>query len=386
MRLFQLSPLTQRRITKFKRIRRGWWSLWILAGVYCLSLGTELLIGNRPLLLKWEGTVSFPAVTNDYYSAKRFGGALDIEADFRELAASSAFREAGGVIVMPPHPYSPLESVVVKGDPPPSRPHRAHPFGTDDRGRDILARVAYGFRISVTFAILVAVSAYAVGITLGSLQGYFGGKVDILGQRLVEIWAALPFLYVVILIAAVLEPSFPLLVGILVLFHWISISRYTRAEVLRERQKDYAVAARASGAGWSRVLFGHVLGNSLTPAITLFPFQLVADIFALTALDFLGFGLPAPTPSWGELFKQGRGNITSWWLIAFPFAALFVTLLLTTFVGEALREAWDPREHRHVVPQESKPSRLRAWLRRLRGGSAPGAPSSTAVPPAGETS
>ena len=364
-----LTPLTRRRIQKFRRIRRGWWSLWILLTAYVVSLGSELFIGSRPLVLRWDGETSFPAFTSDYYSDKAFGGPIDVEADFRSLRESERFRAAGGWMLLPPHPFSPLESVRIKGDPPPSRPHRAHPFGTDDRGRDILARVVYGFRISLSFALLVALSSYAVGITLGAMQGYFGGRADLVGQRVTEIWSALPFLYVVILIAAVLEPNFYLLVLILMAFHWISISRYTRAEVLRERQKDYVTAGRAMGAGWRRLLFGHVLGNSLTPALTLFPFQLVGDIFALTALDFLGFGLPAPTPSWGELFSQGRGNITSWWLIAFPFAALFFTLLLTTFVGEALREAWDPRDHRIAAPppdERRRDGRLARAMRKLR--------------------
>jgi microcin C transport system permease protein len=268
---------------------------------------------------------------------------------------------------MPLHPYSPLEGIRVPGDPPPSHPTRAHPFGTDDRGRDILARVVYGFRISLTFAFLVAVGAYTIGILLGAMQGFFGGMVDLFGQRVTEIWAALPFLYVVILISAVLEPSFKMLVLILMAFQWLGIDRYTRAEVLRERQKDYVTAARASGASWARQLFGHVLGNSLTPALTLFPFQLVADIFALTALDFLGFGLAAPTPSWGELFSQGRTDVSSWWLTTFPFAALFLTLLLTTCIGEALREAWDPRDYRLVAPREDRrEGRLMSALRRKR--------------------
>ena len=369
MRGLELSPLTVRRIQKFRRIRRGWWSLWILVAAYAISLGSELVIGNRPIVLHFQGETHFPALTRQYFSQKTFGGMIDMETDFRELQRSEKFREQGGWMLMPPHPYSPLESITIQGDPPPARPRPGHPFGTDDRGRDILARVVYGFRISVSFALLVSLGSYAIGITLGAMQGYFGGRADLIGQRITEIWSALPFLYVVILIAAVLEPNFYLLVLILMAFHWISISRYTRAEVLRERQKDYVTAGRAMGAGWRRLLFGHVLGNSLTPALTIFPFNLVGDIFALTALDFLGFGLPAPTPSWGELFSQGRGNITSWWLIAFPFTALFLTLLLTTFIGEALREAWDPRDYRMTAPPPDDrrgEGRLARAMRRLR--------------------
>jgi microcin C transport system permease protein len=195
------------------------------------------------------------------------------------------------------------------------------------------------------------------------MQGYFGGRIDLVLQRLTEVWAALPFLYVVTLIASVLPPTFALLVAILVIFSWIAIAQYTRAEVLKERNKDYVTAARALGASWSRALFTHVLPNALTPAITLFPLALVTDIFALTALDFLGYGLPAPTPSWGELFGQGRTNITSWWLITFPFLALATTLLLLTFVGEAIREAWDPRDTHVRQDETAEPALVRLWRR-----------------------
>jgi len=359
MPLLRLDPLTSKRLKRFWRIRRGSWSLCILVATYVLSLAAEVFVGNRPVVLRHDGVWSFPALTDRYYSQKAFGGTLDVEADFRAVKASPDFAAAGGFMILPPHPYSPLESVRIKGDPPPSRPTAEHPFGTDDRGRDVLARVVYGFRTSLTFAFLVAAGAYAVGIAFGAIQGFWGGAVDIVGQRMTEIWSALPFLYVVILISSALEPSFVMLVGILVVFQWIGISRYTRAEVLRERQKDYVVAARALGASPLRALFTHVIGNALTPAITLFPFALVGDIFSLTALDFLGFGLPAPTPSWGELFKQARSNFSSWWLVGFPFLALLMTLLLTTLVGEALREAWDPRDQRPAI-QEDRRKRSRA--------------------------
>jgi microcin C transport system permease protein len=317
----------------------------LLLALYLVSLASDFLISNRALAVRWQGSWSFPAFTARYYPQTMFGGSADLETDFRALKADARFRKAGGLVILPPHPYSPLESVRVPGDPPPSRPSGRHPFGTDDRGRDVLARIVYGFRISITFALVLSALSYVVGIAIGATQGYMGGKVDLVGQRLVEIWSALPFLYVVILVSSILTPSFLLLIGILLLFRWISISRYVRAEVLRERARDYTSAARALGASWPRIVLRHVLPNAMTSVVTFYPFELVADIFALTALDFLGFGLPAPTPSWGELFSQGRTNIASWWLILFPFLALFTTLLLTTFVGEAVREAWDPKEY-----------------------------------------
>lgn len=361
----RLDPLTQRRIRKFRRIGRGWYALLFLAAAYVASLGAELFIGSRPLILRHDGAWYFPAFNHRYYSGQLFGSSIDIEADFRALQDDPGFRGNGGFMILPMHPYSPIESITIPGDPPPSRPSLRHPMGTDDRGRDVLARVVYGFRISVSFALLVTLGAYTVGVAVGAVQGFWGGRVDLLFQRLTEIWLALPFLYVVTLVASVFTPTFALLVAILVVFGWIHIAQYTRAEVLRERSKDYVTAARAIGAGWPRVLFKHVLGNSITSAITLFPLALVADIFALTALDFLGYGLPAPTPSWGELFQQGRGNIRSWWLITFPFLALVTTLLLLTFIGEAIREAWDPRET-HVRTDEPGESRVRRLLQRLR--------------------
>jgi microcin C transport system permease protein len=235
--------------------------------------------------------------------------------------------------------------VKIHGDPPPARPSLRHPLGTDDRGRDVLARLAYGFRISMTFALLLALVSVVVGIAVGAVQGYFGGWIDLFCQRAIEIWTALPLLYVVLMVSSIVTPNFWILIGILALFRWIPLSRYVRAEVLRERGRDYVTASRAQGATSLRSMFVHVLPNSLTPVIALFPFTLVASIFALTSLDYLGFGLPAPTPSWGELFKQGQTQLRSWWLTLYPFLALFLTLLLTTFVGEAMREAWDPRDY-----------------------------------------
>ena len=232
-----------------------------------------------------------------------------------------------------------------------------HIFGTDDRGRDIFARLAYGFNVSLSFALLVLVISLATGVSIGAMLGYFGGKVDILGQRIIEIWSSLPFLYTIIIVSSivvpiylpgrnlVLQPSFWLLILILTAFDWMGITYYVRGEFYREKTKDYVAAALSMGATDSSIIFKHILPNSLTPVVSFAPFMVVANISALVALDFLGFGLPAPTPSWGELIEQGVDNLTKWWLVFFPLAAMFVTLLLIVFIGEAVREAFDPKEY-----------------------------------------
>jgi len=343
--LIRLSPQNRKRLIRFKSIRRGWVSLWILLAAYVLSLGSELLIGSRPLFVSYQGETYFPAFNGSYYPDTLFGGTLDVETDFRALAESEEFIAAGGHMLMPLHPFSPLESVIVEGDRPPARPHWRHPAGTDDRGRDVFARLVYGFRTAISFALVLAVVSFVVGIVIGAVQAYYGGWLDLIFQRLIEIWVALPFLYVVLMVSSIVRPSFTILVGILLIFGWVPVSRYTRAEILRERSRDYVTAARAQGASAWRIMFIHALPNSMTPLVTLFPFRLVANIFILTALDFLGYGLPAPTPSWGELLSQARGHLNAWWLTMAPFSAMLITLLLTSFIGEAVREAWDPKTY-----------------------------------------
>jgi microcin C transport system permease protein len=257
---------------------------------------------------------------------------------------------------MPPIPYGPNESLLDLPGTPPNPPSAAHPFGTDDRGRDVLVRLAYGFNISLTFALLVTIVGNLLGISVGASLGYFGGRTDIFGQRGIEIWSSLPFLYVVIIISSVvvpvylpgryqlMQPSLWLLVVILAAFDWMGITYYIRGEFYREKAKDYVGAAIATGVSESGIMFRHILPNALTPVVSFAPFEIVANISALVALDFLGFGLPAPTPSWGELIGQGMENLTKWWLVFYPLGVLFLTLLLVVFIGEAVREAFDPKE------------------------------------------
>jgi len=258
--------------------------------------------------------------------------------------------------LMPLYPYGPNESLLELDGVPPHPPSAEHPFGTDDRGRDVFVRLAYGFNVSITFAILVTLFSFVVGIIVGAMLGYFGGSTDILGQRLIEIWSSLPFLYTIIIIGSivvpvyvtgrnlVLQPSFWLLIFLLSTFSWMGITYYVRGEFYREKAKDYVGAAIALGASETSVIFKHILPNAITPVVSFAPFSIVANISTLVALDFLGFGLPAPTPSWGELIGQGVNNLTKFWLVFFPLGAVFLTLLLVVFVGEAIREAFDPKE------------------------------------------
>jgi microcin C transport system permease protein len=292
-----------------------------------------------------------------YYPAATFGQESFGEPEYRALRQTFREQNQGNWVLMPPYPYSATESILDLPGSPPHPPSRQHIFGTDDRGRDIFARLAYGFNVSLTFALMVLAISYAVGIAVGAALGYFGGKLDILGVRAIEIWSSLPFLYTIIIVSSIvvpiyipgrnllLQPSFWLLIIILTAFDWMGITYYVRGEFYREKVKDYVGAAIAMGASDRSIIFKHILPNSLTSAISFAPFVIVGNISALVALDFLGFGLPAPTPSWGELIEQGTENLTKWWLVFFPLAAMFITLLLIVFIGEAVREAFDPKEY-----------------------------------------
>jgi microcin C transport system permease protein len=348
------SPL-RRRLRKFRRIRRGYYSFLFVAAAYLFSFVLPLVCNNIPLLVRYQGEYYVPFVR--YYPASTFGQTAFGEPDYRALDAQLAGAGTGDFVLMPPYPYSPNESLLDLPGTPPHPPSRAHPFGTDDRGRDVLVRLAYGFNISLTFALLVLLLADGFGIIVGALLGYVSGKLDLLGQRLIEIWSSLPFLYTIIIVSSivvpvyvpgrlqVLQPGFWLLVLILAAFEWMGITYYVRGEFYREKAKDYVAAAIVTGVSEPAIMFRHILPNALTPVVSFAPFTIVGNIGALVALDFLGFGLPAPTPSWGELIGQGMENLTKWWLVFFPLAVLFATLLLVVFIGEAVREAFDPREY-----------------------------------------
>jgi microcin C transport system permease protein len=343
-----------KRLRKFQRLKRGYYSFLVVVVAYVVSFFLPLIANNIALVVHYNGGYYFPLVR--YHSAGAFGQAAFGDPDYRALTQQFAAAGNGNWVLMPPIPYGPDESLLDLPGTPPNPPSFAHPFGTDDRGRDVLVRLAYGFNISLTFALLVALVGNLLGISVGATLGYFGGRIDIFGQRGIEIWSSLPFLYVVIIISSVivpiyspgryqlLQPSLWLLVVILAAFDWMGITYYIRGEFYREKAKDYVGAAIATGVSEPGIMFRHILPNALTPVVSFAPFEIVANISALVALDFLGFGLPAPTPSWGELIGQGMENLTKWWLVFYPLGVLFLTLLLVVFIGEAIREAFDPKE------------------------------------------
>ncbi|MEQ1760182.1 MAG: ABC transporter permease subunit [Vicinamibacterales bacterium] len=347
--------ILQRRLSKFRRLKRGYYAFLLVAFGYVLSFCLPVLMNNTPLVVRYNGSYYFPLVT--YYGSAEFGSNGIGEPNYRELKSEFAAAGNGNFVVMPPIPYSSNEALLDVPGSPPHAPSWEHPFGTDDRGRDVLVRLAYGFNISMTFAIIVMLLADGIGIAVGAALGYLAGRVDLLGQRVIEIWSSLPFLYTIIIISSIIvpvyvpgrgplfQPSFWLLVLILTAFDWMGITYYVRGEFYREKAKDYVAAAIATGVSERGIMFRHILPNALTPVVSFAPFTIVANITALVALDFLGFGLPAPTPSWGELIGQGMENLTKWWLVFYPLGALFVTLLLVVFIGEAVREAFDPKEY-----------------------------------------
>jgi microcin C transport system permease protein len=345
----------RRRVRKFRRIKRGYYSFLLIAVAYVISFFLPLLLNNTALAVRYNGEMYFPMLR--YYPASAFGQTAFGEPDYRALRDEFAQSDRGDWVLMPPLPYSPNESLLDQPGFPPHPPSRQHPLGTDDRGRDLFVRLAYGFNISLTFALLVMLIGDGFGIAIGAALGYISGKLDLIGQRFIEIWSSLPFLYTIIIVSSivvpvylpgriqVLQPSFWLLVLILAAFEWMGITYYVRGEFYREKARDYVAAAIVTGVSEPSIMFRHILPNALTPVISFAPFTTVANIASLVALDFLGFGLPAPTPSWGELIGQGMENLTKWWLVFFPLGALFITLLLVVFIGEAVREAFDPKEY-----------------------------------------
>ena len=327
---------------RFRRNRLGYWSLWVFGILVVLSLFAEILSTDRPLVVRYEGRTYFPVL--QVYSEKTFGGDFETPADYLDPFIRERITRDGNWAVYAPNPYGPRTLNYFATSPNPAAPSRENYLGSDDRGRDLLAQLIYGFRVSVLFALALTAIGVVLGVVTGALQGFFGGKTDLAFQRFIEIWGSMPELYLLIIFSAIFAPSVALLLVLLSLFGWMGLSDYVRAEFLRNRQMDYVRAARALGVSNLQIMRRHILPNSMTPVVTFLPFRMSAAILALTSLDFLGLGVPPGTPSLGELLSQGKANIDAWWISLSTFAVLVVTLMLLTFMGDALRDALDPRK------------------------------------------
>lgn len=337
----RLSPLTRRRLDAFRRNRRGFWALWLFLGLFVLTLGAELVANDRPLVVGYQGSLYFPVVKD--YPEVTFGGDFLTYTDYRDPYIAQKIAENGWAL-WPPlrHDYQSISYDVAR--PHPSPPSAENPLGTDDQGRDVLARLIYGLRLSILFGLTLTLVSSAVGVAVGAVQGYFGGRVDLVGQRFLEIWGGLPQLLILIIVASMIAPGFWTLLGVLVLFSWTSLVGVVRAEFLRARNFDYVRAAQALGMDDLRVMVRHVLPNAMVATLTFMPFILSSSIVSLTALDFLGLGLPPGSPSLGDLLAQGKANLQAPWLGIAGFVVVAALLSLLVFVGEAVRDAFDPRK------------------------------------------
>ena len=327
---------------RFRRNRLGFISLVIFCTLVALSLIAEVISNDKPLLVRYNGQFYFPMVNE--YPEKTFGGDFPGPTDYLDPLVRARITEGDNWAIYTLNPYGAKTITYYTPHPFPSPPSRQNWLGTDERGRDLLAQLLYGFRLSVLFGLALMAIGTAVGVMTGAIQGYFGGRTDLAFQRFIEIWEAMPELYLLIIFSAIFAPSVALLLILLSLFGWTNLSNYVRAEFLRNRQMDYVRAARALGVGNGRIMWRHILPNSLTPVVTFLPFRMSAAILALTSLDFLGLGVPPGTPSLGELLAQGKQNIDAWWISIITFLVLVVTLLLLTLMGDALRDALDPRK------------------------------------------
>lgn len=335
-------PPLKRAWLRFRSNRLGFYSAVLFAVMFFVSLFAEVISNDKPLLAGYKGNWYVPIIQTIPETA--FGGDFDTPTDFLDPFIQAEFDKQGNWAIYTLNPYHHSTLNYFAKTPHPAPPSSDNWLGTDDRGRDVVARLLYGFRISVLFALALTIFGTVIGVLTGAIQGFFGGKVDLVMQRLIEIWSAMPELYLLIIFSAVFDPSISLLLILLGLFGWMGLSDYVRAEFLRNRQLDYVRAARALGLSNWAIIKNHVLPNSLTPVVTFLPFRMSAAILALTSLDFLGLGVPPGTPSLGELLSQGKSNIDAWWISLSTFSVLVVTLMLLTFMGDALRDALDPRK------------------------------------------
>ncbi len=334
--------LWHRRWQRFKNNRRGFYSLVFFTLIFVVSLFAEVISNDKPFLVQYDGSLYFPIF--QAYPETTFGGDFETEADYQDPFVIKKITQNDNWALFPINPHS-FDSINLQlGQPVPSAPTKVNYLGTDDRGRDVLARLIYGFRLSVLFGFALTFTGTVIGILAGAVQGYFGGKTDLFMQRFIEIWNSMPYLYLLIIFSSMFKPSAILLLILLSLFSWMGLSDYVRAEFLKGRNLEYVKAAKALGVGNTTIMWRHLLPNGMTPVITFLPFQMSGAILALTSLDFLGLGVPPTTPSLGELLAQGKANINAWWLSISTFSVLVGTLILLIFIGEALRETFDPRK------------------------------------------
>lgn len=337
-----LSPIQQRRLQSFRSNRRGYWSMWIFLVLFGLSLCAELIANDRPLVISYQSELLFPVLQE--IPEQRFGGFLPTEADYRDPFIREEI-EANGWMLWPPIPFS-YDTINYDLEiPSPAPPSAENWLGTDDQGRDVAARVIYGFRISVLFGLTLTFFSSIIGVIAGAIQGFYGGKVDLIGQRFIEVWSGLPMLYLLIILSSIVQPNFWWLLGIMLLFSWMGLVDVVRAEFLRARNFEYVRAARALGLSNRMIMFRHILPNAMVATLTFMPFILTGAITGLTSLDFLGFGLPSGSPSLGELIAQAKTNLHAPWLGISAFVSLALMLTLLVFTGEAVRDAFDPRKN-----------------------------------------
>lgn len=336
-----LSNINRERWNRFRANRRGYYSLWIFLILFIISLFAEVVANDKPLIVSYKSKLYFPFIFK--YTEKQFGGEFETEADYRDQYVRDLIKKDGWLIFAPvPFSYNTINYDLPS--PAPSPPTKTNWLGTDDKGRDVVARLIYGFRISVLFGLALTFFSSIIGIGAGAVQGYYGGRVDIMGQRLIEVWSGMPTLFLLIILSSIVQPNFWWLLGIMMLFGWMSLVGVVRAEFLRGRNFDYVMAARALGARDSIIMFRHILPNAMVASITFLPFILGGSITTLTSLDFLGYGLPVGSPSLGELLAQGKANLQAPWLGFSAFVILGAMLSLLVFIGEGVRDAIDPRK------------------------------------------
>ena len=340
------TSLTRKKWQRFVSIRRGFVSFVLLMVMIFISLFAEVFVNSRALVVSHGGQLFFPTY-GEMIPGSRFGLEYEYETDYRALQNRFRAEEGDNWVVMPLVPFNAYENDLKDGSYPPFPPSlgNRHFLGTDNVGRDIFARLVYGFRTAMGFSVILLVLNYSIGISLGCAMGYFGGRFDLFVQRILEVWSNIPFLYVVIIVSSVVVPSFMILLCIMAFFGWIQMTWVMRTMTYREKEREYVLAARSLGASHARIIFKHIIPNTVSVIVTYAPFAISGGIVALTSLDYLGFGLPAPTPSWGELLQQGWTNMGAWWISASVVAALVITLMIVTFTGEGFREALDPKMH-----------------------------------------